>query len=273
MIFCGMMVTSEPWGPKPNHLPKARSWVGYLRVCHDVRVELKRLDADTYTMEEVCGEAWESKRPFTLGHGVYDLGMGDASADDVTAFVLAGGKSTRMGADKAFLEWNGRSLLARALDLARSVACDVRIVGSRKKFAEFAPVVEDGFRDCGPLAGIHAALRASVTELNLMLAVDMPFASVAFLRYLLAQARSAAEAAVIVAKTGGRLQPLCAVYRPEFGVVAESALRAGQNKIGRLFDQVPVRVIAERELKDAGFSINIFRNLNTTDDLQAENKA
>jgi molybdenum cofactor guanylyltransferase len=199
--------------------------------------------------------------------------MGDASADDVTAFVLAGGKSTRMGADKAFLEWNGRSLLARALDLAGSVACDVRIVGSRKKFAEFAPVVEDGFRDCGPLAGIHAALRASVTEINLMLAVDMPFASGAFLRYLLGQARRAAEAAVIVAKTGGRWQPLCAIYRPEFGVLAENALRAGQNKIGILFDRVPVRVIEENELKDAGFSFNIFRNLNTPDDLEADNTA
>jgi molybdenum cofactor guanylyltransferase len=199
--------------------------------------------------------------------------MGDASADDISAFILAGGKSTRMGVDKAFLEWNGRSLLARALDLARSVARDVRIVGSRKKFAEFAPVVEDGFLDCGPLAGIHAALRASATELNLMLAVDMPFVSVASLRYLIGHARSAAEAAVIVAKTRGRWQPLCAIYRPEFAVVAENALRAGQNKIGRLFDQVPVRVIEEKELKDAGFSFNIFRNLNTPDDLQAENKA
>jgi molybdenum cofactor guanylyltransferase len=198
--------------------------------------------------------------------------MGDASADDVSAFILAGGKSTRMGADKAFLEWNGRSLLARALDLARSVTCDVRIVGSRKKFAEFAPVVEDGFRDCGPLAGIHAALRASVTELNLILAVDMPFASVAFLRYLLGQARRAAEAAVIVAHAGGHRQPLCAIYRTEFGVVAENALRAGENRIDRLFDRIPLRVIEEKELKDAGFSLNIFRNLNTPDDLEAENR-
>ena len=55
--------------------------------------------------------------------------------DDVTAFVLAGGKSTRMGKDKAFLEFKGRILLARALELAAGVAKDVRIVGDPSKFA------------------------------------------------------------------------------------------------------------------------------------------
>src|SRR5271167_4302314 len=103
--------------------------------------------------------------------------MASASAPAIAAFILAGGKSTRMGVDKAFVDYGGRTLLARALDLASSVTPDVRIVGSQKKFAAFAPVVEDVFSDCGPLAGIHASLRASRAELNIMLAVDMPFVS------------------------------------------------------------------------------------------------
>ena len=95
----------------------------------------------------------------------------DGPAADVAAFVLAGGKSTRMGSDKAFVMLEGRTLLTRALELARTVSDNVRIVGSAEKFAAFAPVVEDVFRECGPLGGIHAALRASSAELNLMLAV------------------------------------------------------------------------------------------------------
>jgi molybdopterin-guanine dinucleotide biosynthesis protein A len=106
---------------------------------------------------------------------VYDRAVENGSARDVSAFILAGGKSTRMGADKAFVEYEGRTLLARALDLTRSVVSGVWIVGSKQKFAALAPVVEDVFRDCGPLGGIHAALLGSFTELNLMLAVDMPF--------------------------------------------------------------------------------------------------
>ena len=192
---------------------------------------------------------------------------------DLTAFILAGGKSTRMGSDKAFVECEGRTLLARALDLARSVTPDVRIVGSPEKFAPFAPVIEDVFRDCGPLAGIHAALLSSPSELNLMLAVDTPFISWAFLQFLISQARNAPEATVIVASFAGRSQPLSAVYRRDFAEVAENALRAGQYKIDRLFSEVRSRIIGHEELQDAGFSSAIFRNLNTPEELEAERRA
>ncbi len=198
-----------------------------------------------------------------------------AASPDVTVFILAGGQSTRMGRDKAFVEFNGHPLLTRALDLARSVASDVRIVGSKdkEKFAPYAPVVEDIFRDCGPLGGIHAALRASPTDLNLMLAVDMPFVSSAFLQYLIdqaridqtriGQARTTADASVVVPRSGGLWQPLCAVYRRDFADAAEAALRAGRNRIDVLFAAGKTRVIEEEEMERAGFSRDLFRNLNT----------
>jgi molybdopterin-guanine dinucleotide biosynthesis protein A len=192
------------------------------------------------------------------------------AAPDITAFILTGGKSTRMGSDKAFVDYDGRTLLARSLDLARSVASDVRIVGNHEKFASFAPVVEDIFRDCGPLGGIHAALRASPRELNLMLAVDTPFVTRGFLHYLITEARSAPEALVVVPRGDGNWQPLCAAYRREFAAAAETALRAGRNRIDRLFDEVRIRVIEQEELEGAGFSPTIFRNLNTPEELKAE---
>ncbi|MGA8500285.1 MAG: molybdenum cofactor guanylyltransferase [Candidatus Sulfotelmatobacter sp.] len=203
---------------------------------------------------------------------MYDRAVEKASARDVSVFILAGGKSTRMGTDKAFVEYEGRSLLAWALHLARSVASGVWIVGSKEKFAGFAPVVEDVFRDCGPLGGIHAALLGSLTELNLMLAVDMPFVSRAFLEYLITQARGAPDAAVIVPRSDGRRQPLCAIYRREFAAVAERALRARQNRIDRLFDDVHTRVIEQEELAGAGFSSALFRNLNTPEELESEKR-
>jgi molybdenum cofactor guanylyltransferase len=200
---------------------------------------------------------------------VYDPEMEGAPADDITAFILAGGNSTRMGADKAFVTFDGRTLLARATELMYSVTSNVRIVGNLEKFAVFAPVVEDIYRKCGPLGGIHAALRASQSELNLMLAVDMPFVSKFFLRYLLEQARVSSDAVVVLPYSGGRRQPLCAVYRREFAEVAEHSLRAGRNRIDILFDTLPTRVLEEEELKSAGFSPAIFRNLNTPEDVDA----
>jgi molybdopterin-guanine dinucleotide biosynthesis protein A len=203
---------------------------------------------------------------------VYDRGMEDAPVLDVTAFILAGGRSTRMGTDKAFVDYDGRTLLARVLDLAGSVTSDVRIVGNTEKFAPFAPVVEDVFRDRGPLGGIHAALRASLTELNVMLAVDTPFVSRAFLQYLISQSRAAPGATVVVPRGGGGWQPLCAIYRREFAGAAETALLAGRNRIDPLFNVVRTRVIEEQELEDAGFSPAIFRNLNTPEELETEKR-
>jgi molybdopterin-guanine dinucleotide biosynthesis protein A len=192
--------------------------------------------------------------------------MEGVGARNLTAFILAGGKSTRMGADKAFVSYDRRTLLAHALDLARSVTPDVRIVGSREKFAAYAPVVEDIFRDHGPLGGIHAALRASQTELNLMLAVDMPFVSSRFLEYLAGEARTM-QSTVVVPRGEGRRQPLCAIYRRNFADAAEAVLLAGRNKIDPVFAEVDTRTIEAEELERAGFSSALFRNLNTPQEL------
>ena len=199
--------------------------------------------------------------------------MGAIRADDVVGFILAGGKSTRMGMDKAFVGFDGCTLLARALDLISSVTSNVRIVGAQEKFSGFAPVVEDIFRDRGPLGGIHAALRSSVTELNLMLAVDMPFVASAFLQYLISEARAAGGASVIVPHSDQRWQPLCAVYRRSFAAAAEMSLLAGRNKIDLLFEEAETRVIGKAELDRMGFPSSIFRNLNTLEELEKEQRS
>jgi molybdenum cofactor guanylyltransferase len=185
---------------------------------------------------------------------------------DLTAFILAGGNSTRMGTDKAFAMLDGRTLLARALDRCRTMTSEVWIVGDRKKFAPFAPVVEDVFPGCGPLAGMHAALRTSRTDLNLVLAVDLPFVSPALLHFLVAQARQNG-AIVTVPRAGKGWQPLCAVYRRIFAEAAETALRAGRYKIDALFEDAVTHAVGEEELRSAGFSPEVFRNLNTPEEL------
>jgi molybdopterin-guanine dinucleotide biosynthesis protein A len=185
--------------------------------------------------------------------------------DKVTGFVLAGGKSTRMGKDKAFLEFEGRTLLTNALELARGVADEVKVVGDPAKFADFATVVEDIYPGRGPLGGIHAALKSSEAGLNLMIGVDLPLLEVRFLKYLIASAAKS-RAVVTVPRVGVHYEPLCAMYRREFVVPAERALIAGFNKIDAVFTGFQVRTVEDQELAQNGFSPSMFRNVNTPED-------
>jgi molybdopterin-guanine dinucleotide biosynthesis protein A len=181
------------------------------------------------------------------------------------AFLLAGGKSSRMGANKAFLEFQGQTLLARGLHTLAAACGDVTIVGDQETFASHGRVVSDIFPGCGPLAGIHTALHHSSADLNLMLAVDMPFVPVELAQFIF-QAAQHCDALVTVPRTTKGLQPLCAVYRPGFAAVAERAIQAGNYKVDAGFSAISLRVLEAAELHAAGFSEQDFFNLNTPAD-------
>jgi molybdopterin-guanine dinucleotide biosynthesis protein A len=196
-----------------------------------------------------------------------------ASEQTRAGFVLAGGRSSRMGSDKAFLEFGGEPLLERALAAVGAVCDRVMIVGDPAKFAHYEgskkwAMIADIFPGCGPLGGIHAALANSTAELNVMVAVDMPFVSAELLAFLFAAAEKN-NAIVTVPRAGKGLQPLCAVYRRDFAAVAEHALRAGRNKVDAAFSGVSTYVIEASELEAAGFSERSFFNVNTPQDWMA----
>lgn len=186
-------------------------------------------------------------------------------------FILAGGKSSRMGADKASLDFGGRTLLERALAVMGETCANIAIVGDAAKFGAYGAVVEDIYPGCGPLAGIHAALLHSSAELNMALAVDVPFVSRDLLAFLFTVANDS-DAMVTVPRTARGFQPLCAVYRRSFAATAEEALQAGKYKIDALFSGIAVRVIGEEELARAGFSERTFFNVNTPGDLRTAKK-
>lgn len=186
----------------------------------------------------------------------------------VTAFILAGGKSARMGQDKAFVLWDGRTLLERALAIAGEVTPTVRIVGQHAKLGRFGTVVEDVFLDRGPLGGIHAALCSTETEFNLVLGVDLPLVRGALLEYLLERAQGT-EAMVTAPRFTEGWQPLCAVYRKSFVEIAEEALRGERNAIYPLLEAGSTLALNESDLEEAGFPRKMFRNINTVEDLAA----
>jgi molybdopterin-guanine dinucleotide biosynthesis protein A len=189
-------------------------------------------------------------------------------ANQCAAFVLAGGKSSRMGRDKASLSFNGQTLLQRALSTLRQVSNNVRILGSQQIYGnQGAMVIEDIIPECGPLSGIHAALTHSSAEFNLIIAVDTPFLSADFLRFLVSRAVESG-AVVTTPEIAGYTQPLCAVYSRHFLPVAERSLQAGKFKIVPLFPADRTLTISENELAQFAFTPEMFDNLNTPEDLE-----
>ena len=191
------------------------------------------------------------------------------AASDVTAFVLTGGKSTRMGQDKAGLRLpNGMTLLEHAIATCGAVTGQVGIVGSRTRYSAYAwagEIIEDILPDRGPLAGIHAALSVSRTEWNLVLAVDLPGVTAPLLRWILAEARASGKL-VTVPNIADQQQPLTAVYRRGFREIAEKALNNNSNRVNGSFPPEDTRIISEQEVVSAGFASEMFTNVNTPEE-------
>ncbi len=195
--------------------------------------------------------------------------------------VLAGGRSTRMGRDKALLAWEGRPLVDHALGLLRSCCGEVRIAGARPgllaDLARFAPVLEDLHPGCGPLAGIEAALTvAGSAELVFFLPVDVPLLPAALL-HLLLERSALTGAGATIPTLAGRPQPLCSAIRPALLPSLTAALDAGEYKVMRVFEQLAPgeldlfsieAVAAVRDEWPAEPPVHRwFQNLNTPEDL------
>ena len=140
-----------------------------------------------------------------------------------SGYVLAGGKSSRMKTDKAFLEFGGATFLERAASALKKVCKHrVKIVLNRSQthFIERLPAeipyLFDIFENRGALGGIHAALHDCRTDFAVILACDLPFVTSVAIEKLAEIALGGEEfAAIVPVQPDGRLQPLCAVYRVE----------------------------------------------------------
>ncbi len=135
-----------------------------------------------------------------------------AAAADVEAFVLAGGRSSRMGQEKALVSLHGRPLIRIALETLLAAGMNPRIAGARTSLSSFAPVIPDLIPDCGPLSGIHASLAASSAELCLFLPVDLPLMPPALLQSLLQRAQITGSS-VTLCRLNGQIQPLPVLLR------------------------------------------------------------
>ena len=156
-----------------------------------------------------------------------------------TLIILAGGKSSRFGRDKAMLAINGVRLIDLALEKCGTLFSEVLVVGrSPEGFGvPGARAVPDIYPNAGPLGGIHAGLRASSNQTCFVTACDMPNLSLPTVKKLL---EASEDYDVALLKTGGEMQPLFAVYKKSLLPEIERLLEEKIYRIVRLYDAARV---------------------------------
>jgi molybdopterin-guanine dinucleotide biosynthesis protein A len=196
----------------------------------------------------------------------------------VAAFVLAGGKSSRMGQDKALLEIAGQPLIERTVDFARAVAHPVRGVGGASRFASLnLDAVEDDFPGQGPLGGIATALRATNTEWNLILACDLPYLTREWLEYLTHRSQKSPADAVVPSNLRQNYEPLCACYRKRCALEAANAVGAGHLKVQEFIAGLDtagrLESVEPAEWKRFDSTGRLFKNMNQPPDYEEAKRA
>lgn len=182
----------------------------------------------------------------------------------VTGIVLAGGKSSRMGADKGLMVFRGKPLVQYSLELL-SLFCDrILISSSNPTYNSFGyELVADQIAGAGPMGGIAACLGKSRTELNLVLSCDMPLTDPVIFRTLLKL--SGDFAFVVPLDNKGRPEPLCALYKMDSLLTMQKLLDEQSFRMTELYKQAPVRFITPNEYP-IPFHEKWFMNLNTLQD-------
>lgn len=179
------------------------------------------------------------------------------------AIILSGGKSSRMGTNKALLKFHEKTNIERIKDELKHVFDDIILVTNDPETYQFLNIktVTDQYPGSGPLAGIHAGLEASVYEENFVVACDMPFVS-AELAESLVKALKHHDAVVPVIE--GRQHPLFAAYQKRAAREAKSCIEEGTLRMKHLLDRLNVRYLEEEDLMlyCEGSLERVFFNMN-----------
>jgi len=192
----------------------------------------------------------------------------DKKIPSLTAIILAGGKSSRMGPDKnkSMLRLNGKYLIDIVISKLKCVVGDnIIIVGPPERYLSYKQVVPDFFSQKGPLVGIYSGLKASSSQYNLVVGCDMPFLEVKLLQYMTENINS--NDIVIPRYGDGYIEPLYAVYSKKCLETIERNLAEHIFSVRAIFPHLKVKFVEDEEIKKYDPEFYSFFNINYKKDI------
>jgi molybdopterin-guanine dinucleotide biosynthesis protein A len=198
---------------------------------------------------------------------IFKNGWTQAPRTGISAVILAGGRSSRFGHDKSFLEVAGQPLVARTAKLLGSLSDDLIVVTNQP--AAYRPLalpvrlVPDERPGEGSLMGVYSGLQAARYDHALVVACDMPFLNLPLLRHMRSQADGCD---IVIPRVGGQLEPLHAIYGKTCLPAMARLLAQGQRQIIAFFSEMRVCTLEEAEIDRFDPEHLSFININTPAD-------
>ncbi|MFZ5647729.1 MAG: molybdenum cofactor guanylyltransferase [Bacillota bacterium] len=180
---------------------------------------------------------------------------------EISGIILAGGKSSRMGKNKALLEVGGVTMIERVAGAMSAVCSEIIIAGENSDSLEYLgyPVIPDVYPGCGPLSGIHAGLTAARNWYSFVMACDIPFPSDKLIKRIISE-KEGYDAVML--KQGEYFEPLFSLYSKAFARAAEISIKKGLFKVTAALEYVGWKAVTvnPEEMPDLKKSLT---NVNT----------
>jgi len=195
--------------------------------------------------------------------------MRDSSRNCDTAFILAGGRSSRMSFDKQTITVGGRLIAEYIADLLSLEFSRVFIISNRKSLYQTRSyeVISDEIVGCGPLSGLYTALRNTTSDYAYLTGCDMPYVNLEYIRYMkekLYEQEKPADG--ILTTTNGFAEPLNAIYHKRLADLIPPLLKDGKLRMVALYEGNEMIYIPEHIMAGFDPGYEMFFNLNTPDD-------
>jgi len=188
-----------------------------------------------------------------------------------TAIILAGGQSKRMGFDKQFLRIDDRWIIDLQINRLKGLFKEIIIVTNKsEEYDHYSyKIVEDEIRNFGPLGGIHAGLKHANNHYNYVIACDMPYINIDYIKYMAEQIEAYnGKIEAVVTRFGDWIEPMNAFYSKSLIEKIEKKALEGNRKISILLEEANVFYIEESKARKFSSQWEMFINLNNPNDAE-----
>ena len=188
--------------------------------------------------------------------------MMDTKTKPINAYILAGGKSSRMGTDKGLLLFEGKAMIQYVIEQLQPIFDNLVIVSNNPEYEKFGlEVIPDLIKDIGPAGGIYTALKHSKTKLNFMVSCDMPFITKEAIAFIIENTNNSQ---IVLLENQGKLEPLFGIYAKDCEQIWLELIEQKTIKLQKmvLYFKLKTILVENNEI----FKESFFKNINTKED-------